>query len=99
MADNTLQIALFNQIKTLLPPHISMVETIGDLLDVSADSVYRGIRGERPLPLEELKILCEHFQLSLDQVLHLYSDKIVFTDPEIKQPVKNFKDYLNTVYE
>lgn len=99
MAANSLQTELFNQIKTLLPPHLSMVETIGSLLNVSADSVYRRIRGEKSLPLEELKILCEHFQLSLDHVLQVYSDKIVFTDPEILQPVNNYQDYLRSVYD
>ncbi len=93
MTDNNLQKELFNTIKSLLPSHISMVDAVAELLDISYDSVYRRIRGEKPISLDELKVLCEHFNLSLDQVLQLHTDKVLFTDLEANGTVNNFKDY------
>jgi len=64
MAETDLQKELFVLIKNSLPPHISLVDAIADLLDISYDSVYRRIRGEKPITLNELKVLCEHFHFS-----------------------------------
>ena len=94
MDEASLQKELFQHIKNSLPPHLSMVDEIGSLLNLSYDSVYRRIRGEKPVTLNELKILCEHFHLSLDQVLQLHTDKVLFTDPEASENVKDFGTYL-----
>src|SRR6478752_111009 len=94
MSEANLQKELFQHIKSSLPPNISMVDEIAELLGLSYDSVYRRIRGEKPVALDELKILCEHFHLSLDQVLQLQSDKILFTDNEANEPITDFKQYL-----
>lgn len=94
MEEASIQKELFLHIKNSLPPHISMVDEIGELLGLSYDSVYRRIRGEKPVTLNELKLLCERFHLSLDQVLQLHSDKVLFTDMEANGSVTNFRDYL-----
>jgi hypothetical protein len=70
-----------------------MVDAIAELLGLSYDSVYRRIRGEKPISLDELKVLCEHFQLSLDQVLQLHSDKVLFTDSEANGSITSFTAY------
>jgi BetR domain len=94
MTETNLQKELFTYIKEGLPPHISLVDTLAELLDISYDSVYRRIRGEKPITLNELKLLCEKFNLSLDQVLQLKSNKILFTDPEENGNIKYFKGYI-----
>ena len=77
--------------------HISLVDTVAELLNISYDSVYRRIRGEKPISLNELKILCEHFHLSLDQVLQFKTDTVVFNAPEINGSDPDFSEYLNGV--
>lgn len=94
MDENHIQKQLFQQIKNSLPPHISMVDEIGELLGISYDSVYRRIRGEKPVTLNELKLLCDRFHLSLDNVLQLHTDKVLFTDMEANGSVTNFTDYV-----
>jgi len=94
MTESNLQKELFTYIKDGLPSHISMVDTLADLLDISYDSVYRRIRGEKPITMDELKLLCEKFNLSLDQVLQLKSNKVLFTDPEADNTVQDFNQYL-----
>lgn len=99
MSDANLQKELFNHIRESLPPHISLVDEMADLLNLSPDSVYRRIRGEKPVPLQELKLLCEHFNLSLDQVLQLQTNNVMFTDEEAQAPVKDFKQYLGGILQ
>jgi Helix-turn-helix len=94
MTVSNLQKELFTYIKERLPSNISLVDTLAALLDISYDSVYRRIRGEKPITLDELKLLCDKFQLSLDHVLQLNSNTIVFTDPEANETVQDFKQYL-----
>ena len=89
-----LQQQLFNYIKASQPPHISLADELCDLLDISYDSAYRRIRGEKPLSLSELKLVCEKFHLGLDQVLQLNNDTVVFRSNDIHQEVRDLKLYL-----
>jgi hypothetical protein len=97
MTETDLQRELFTFIKDSLPAHISLVDTLADLLNISYDSVYRRIRGEKPISLNELKILCEHFHLSLDQVLQFKGETVVFDAPEINSQGDDFTEYLKGV--
>src|SRR5689334_19372579 len=90
MQANELQQQFFNHLKSILPPHISIVDELTELLDLSYDSVYRRIRGEKPLDLDELRRICERYRISLDQVLKLQNDSIVFH----AWPVLEFTDHL-----
>lgn len=93
MTESILQKVLFTSIKNAMPAHLSIVDVLTELLDLSNDSVYRRLRGETPLSLDELKIICERFQLSLDQVLQLKTDKVLFTDPEANGALTDFLSY------
>src|SRR6186997_2158915 len=79
MESSNVQVAFFNHLKTLLPAHLSLVDEIAELLNISNDSAYRRIRGEKPIALEEIQKLATHFKISLDQFLHLDSDSFIFT--------------------
>jgi len=93
-----LQQQLFNHLKSVLPPHISMVDELTDLLQISYDSVYRRIRGEKPLALNELRQICEHYHISLDQVLQLQNDAVVFKAPDINHNGLPFEEYLKGMH-
>lgn len=99
MTDSNLQKELFNHIKGSLPSHVAMADALADLLNISYDSVYRRIRGEKPISLNELKVICEHFNISLDQVLQLHSNKVLFTDLEANGNIINFNQYLQGLIE
>lgn len=99
MENSELQKQLFGFIKSGLPPHLSLSNELGSLLKLSADSVYRRIRGEKPLTLDELKIICGHFNLSLDQLLQLDTDTVVFRAPNLKKEQFPFIDVLNSMLE
>src|SRR5215510_4475617 len=86
METANIQVLFFQQIKSLLPSHISLVDAVADLLELSNDSAYRRIRGEKPLGLEEMQRLAKHYKISVDQLFEqsantgIYSGALV--DPE-----------------
>ena len=94
MENSDLQQQFFTFLKGQLPAHLSMVDELSDLLDISADSIYRRIRGEKPITLPELKAICEHYKLSLDQMLQLHNESVIFHAPEINGQGKDFTAYL-----
>lgn len=99
MLANELQQQFFNHLKSVLPSHISMVDELTELLNLSYDSVYRRIRGEKPLALNELRQICEQYHISLDQVLQLQNDTVVFHAPDIERESLSFLDYLEGMYK
>lgn len=92
-----MQVLLFQHLKTLIPVHISMVDEMSSLLNISPDSAYRRIRGEKPISLEETKIICEHFHLSMDQFLHSQSDSVLFTSPPSLSKPNPFESWLDNL--
>lgn len=78
MPDYQSQEFLFRRIKELLPPHASLVDTLAEILHISSDSAYRRIRGETPVVLDEARELCQHFKLSLDQILNVQGGSTLF---------------------
>src|SRR5262245_26860734 len=94
METRQLQQELFKHLKNSLPAHVSLTDELCNLLDLSADSVYRRIRCEKPITLNELKQICEHYQVSLDQLLQLKNDSVLFQAPGIMSDAVPFVDYM-----
>ena len=83
----------------MLPPHITMVDAISDILHVSSDSAYRRIRGDTPLVLNEARILCNHFNLSLDQLLNVKTGSVLFQDVRISNKNYTYTQYLTDLLQ
>jgi hypothetical protein len=94
MDANSSQSVFFQHIKALLPPHLSLVEEVAGVLNISNDSAYRRIRSEKPIALEEVKKLCIYFKISLDQFLHLNSESVLFTGKLTDKTNFSFDLYL-----
>jgi transcriptional regulator with XRE-family HTH domain len=73
-----LQQELFQVIKSNIPDHLSTTEEIAKVLDVSVDSVYRRMRGEKTISLDELHLLCSHYKISLDQLMRIQTGSFLF---------------------
>src|SRR5205085_2833988 len=89
----------FNHIKSKLPPHLSMVDEVAELLNISNDSAYRRIRGEKPIGLDEIQKLCNHYKVSLDQLLQLSTDTVIFSGNLVDNVNFNLNSYLHDVLE
>src|SRR5690349_21251334 len=95
MTTTTAQEFLFQRIKEMLPQHVSMVDSVSEILHVSSDSAYRRIRGETPLVLEEAKQLCDHFRLSLDALLNIKGGSTMFRNIRINLENYKYEKYLS----
>ena len=93
---NTQQL-LFNHIKGLLPQHLTLVDVIADVLHISNDSAYRRIRGEKPISLDEVRVLATHFKISVDQLLHLQSDAFLFSGKFTNNSDYKYEKWLESV--
>ena len=89
------QVLLFQHLKSILPPHLSMADELADLLEISPDSAYRRIRGEKPITLEEVEKVCVHYNISMDQFLHLKSNSFLFTGILQEEKERSFDDWLD----
>ncbi|MCW3118990.1 MAG: hypothetical protein JWM28_3072, partial [Chitinophagaceae bacterium] len=89
-----LQQQLFNTIKGKIPDHLSAPEEIARLLDVSADSVYRRIRGEKVITLDELQTLCTHYKISLDQLMDIQTGAFLFQGNLLNSETFRYEPYL-----
>ena len=76
---NRVQTEIFNHIKSALPPHLALVDVIAETLDLSNDSAYRRIRGEKPVSIDELAKLAHRFEFSIDRFLGLTGESYIFT--------------------
>jgi len=94
MESYDLQKEFFQQLKGRLPQHLSLPEEVAELLSISTDSSYRRIRGEKPITLEEIQKLCNHFKLSLDQLLSIDTDTTLFYGQWADYRNFNFETYL-----
>jgi BetR domain len=100
----TLQQQFFKQIKGQIPPHVSLADAVADVLEISIDSAYRRIRGDKPISFEETKLLAAHFKVSVDQLLHLETDSFIFsgritnnTDFKFEEWQKSVLTHLQTI--
>lgn len=97
METHRIQNVFFQKIKEKLPSHLSMVDEIASLLQLSNDSAYRRIRCEKQLSFEEIQKLCSHFKISMDQMLHLQNDTFLFSGRIANNSDFTYENWLETV--
>jgi hypothetical protein len=94
MESTELQQQFFQSIKSRLPAHLSLVDEVADLLEISNDSAYRRIRGDKQITLDEVSKLCRRFQISLDTFLNIDSQSTVFFGSWVDKSSFDFEKYL-----
>jgi len=77
--------------------HFSFVDEIAEILSISNDSAYRRIRGEKPISLDEAQVLCSKYQVSLDQLLHIKTNTVIFSYDKVDDSSFVFTKYLQFI--
>ena len=93
-----IQDRIFEKIKQLLPANTSFVDELALQLDISNDSAYRRIRGEKLLSIEELLKLGTAYHISFDSLLHNDLHNISFNYRSINGNI-SFEAYFNSILE
>jgi hypothetical protein len=98
--DNTgIQERFFKLLKQKIPEHISLADELATVLNISDDSAYRRLRGDKQIGFDELQLLCQHFRISIDQMLGLQSHNVIFSGRYIRPENFNFTQYLQAMLE
>ena len=93
---NSLEIQqqLFQLIKTKLPAEASVADEVAKLLEISSDSAYRRMRGEKQITFEELYKIAIHYKLSLDQLMNIDTGSFLFQGRIVNSKTFTFLEYL-----
>jgi len=97
MSINETQQQLFQLIRTKLPAEASVADEVAKLLNISTDSAYRRIRGEKSITFEELEILVVNFNISLDQLMNIPTGGTLFQGNYVNPKTYRFDQYLTGV--
>lgn len=93
-----IQIQLIQRIRDGLPGHLSLVDEIAEVLEISTDSAYRRIRGEKPLSLQEVQKLVRTYNLSLDDLLDGRKATVTFQASFLDERSYSFSDWMAQLY-
>lgn len=91
------QQSILETIKEQLNPAISLVDELADCLDISKDSAYRRIRGEKMFDIEEIKLITLKYDLSLDRIFNHEKSTVTFNSQAINLTDFTFEKYLESV--
>ncbi len=93
--NNTLQINFLNRIKAMIPDSTSFTDELASVLSISSDSVYRRVRGETLLSINEIHDLCTYYKISFD--LFTQNSKNIAFNYEPMGTSSSFKTYLTSI--
>ena len=92
-----IQAKLFELIKQSLREDESMGLVVSDVLSLSTDAVYRRIRQETLMTIEELRKLCIHFDISFDALMDMKAGSAVFSYLNLKEGQFTVEKYLEGI--
>jgi len=89
-----IQQQLFQAIKSRLASDASVSDEIAALLDISTDSAYRRLRGEKQITFEELYKIATHYRISLDQLMNINTGGFMFQGNLLNPKTHRYDAYL-----
>ena len=88
----------FQQLRSQIPRHMSLVDEVADLLEISNDSAYRRIRGETALTFEEIGLLSTKYGISVDGLTNTAANEVVFRYQPLDENSFTFEHYLKHIF-
>jgi len=73
------------------------VEKIGSVLGLTNDNVYRRLRGDTSISLDEMRTLAEAYKMSIDKLLDLNQNDVMFTFNSFDNQIKHVDDFVNNL--
>ena len=97
MSNNSIQVTFLELIKNKIDANTNLVDDLAEKLNVSRDSAYRRLRGETPLTFDEIGILGNAYEISIDQLLNIDSTQVTFYNRNISNEDLDFTEYNKSV--
>ena len=88
---------LFSRLKSILPSNLSLADYLAELLEISRDSVYRRIKGEKQLSFNELTRIAIAFNISLDELFNLNEGHVIFHGQFVNSSDFRLESYLESM--
>lgn len=92
-----IQPLFLEHVRGKLPEHVSFPDELAEVLNISRDSAYRRIRGETILSLEEVRVICSHYKISLDTVLSTTPEVVSFNHRVVNDSTFTIHDWLVSI--
>ena len=92
-----IQAKLFEYIKQSLNEDESIGIVLSDVLSLSTDAVYRRMRLETLMTIEEVRKLCIHFNISFDALIEMKSGNALFTYLQLNEGNFTIEKYLEGI--
>jgi hypothetical protein len=86
-------------IKKMLPPNMSLVNELSDLLEISTDSAYRRLRCETTFTFDEIITICNHYNISFDSFRLQEKGMVNFKYNLFQPSVESFTAYMKWIQE
>jgi hypothetical protein len=97
VASGSIQNAFLAQVKKRVPANISFADDLSEVLRISRDSAYRRIRGETVLSLDEVKLICHHYGVSVDSLLNPDSNTVTFRYQAVDEKNFAFEAWMQSI--
>ena len=99
MSESELQQQLFQVIKSRLSTDASVADEVASLLEISTDSAYRRMRGEKALTFDELYKIAIHYRISIDQLMNIENGGFLFQGQFLDKKAFRFEEYMNSLLQ
>ena len=99
MSESEIQQQLFQIVKSKLAADASVADEIAALLDISTDSAYRRMRGEKALTFDELYKIATHYRISIDQLMNIDTGAIMFQGQYLNKQNFQFEEYMTGILQ
>jgi hypothetical protein len=96
--NSAIQRKLFESLQSLIPSNYTLVDILAELLGISTDSVYRRIRCETLLNINEISLICSRFNLSFDSVCSSAINGSVTFKYSSLYTEQEYIEYLKSIY-
>ncbi len=94
-----IQTSFFEKIKEKMDPNLSLVHEVSEKLEISYDSAYRRLRGEKKLYLEEAIILSRHFGISITDLIQPQINSMIFKAYHVEPDKFNSISWLDNILQ
>jgi len=75
MSNQTIHSRFLNEIKRLLPQKAKRTNILSEILSIEKEAIYRRLRGEVPFTFHEITLIANKFNISIDNIIGITSDK------------------------
>ncbi|MEL6866334.1 MAG: hypothetical protein AAFP19_18040 [Bacteroidota bacterium] len=73
------------------------INELCELLHLKRSAIYKRLNGQKQLTLDELLLLSEHYQFSIDKVLSNTSGKAIFDFPALNGPPRSYEEFYGSI--